>query len=367
MTEKRVRRLGILTGGGDCPGLNAVIRAVGKSAINDHGLTVVGIEDGFEGFVEGRMHEISRREVSGIIGLGGTILGTSNKGDPFHYPAEGNNGIEIVDASSRTLKHYKGWGLDCLIAIGGDGTMHISNKLGELGMNIIGVPKTIDNDLEATDQTFGFDTALTIATEAIDRLHTTASAHHRVMVIEVMGRYAGWIAIQAGLAGGADIILIPEIPFKWSSVFQKVIERSTRGNRFSIVCVAEGAKAADEEIVVKETDIKRTDPIRFGGIGEHVSQRITQETGLETRVTVLGHLQRGGSPTAYDRILATRYGTKAVELAVHGKFAHMVSLRGLHVTAVPIAEAIAHQRLVPVDGEIVRAARAVGIDFGDET
>ncbi|HTY09688.1 MAG TPA: ATP-dependent 6-phosphofructokinase [Bacteroidota bacterium] len=366
MAEKKVKRVGILTGGGDCPGLNAVIRGVGKSAINDHALTVVGIEDGFEGFVEGKMHEISRREISGIIGLGGTILGTSNKGDPFHYPTEGNDGIEIVDASARTLKHYKGWGLDCLIAIGGDGTMHISNKLGEMGMNIIGVPKTIDNDLEATDQTFGFDTALSIATEAIDRLHTTGSAHHRVMVIEVMGRYAGWIALQAGLAGGADIILIPEIPFKWSSVFEKVIERGTRGNRFSIVCVAEGAKAADEEVVVKETDIKRTDPVRFGGIGEHVSRRITTETGLESRVTVLGHLQRGGSPTAYDRILATRYGTKAVELAMHGKFAHMVSLRGLHITAVPIAEAIAHQRLVPVDGEIVKSARAVGINFGDE-
>ena len=366
MAEKKVKRVGILTGGGDCPGLNAVIRGVGKSGINDHGLTVVGIEDGFEGFVEGRMHELSRREISGIIGLGGTILGTSNKGDPFHYPAEGNKGIEIVDASARTLKHYKGWGRDCLIAIGGDGTMHISNKLGEMGMNIIGVPKTIDNDLEATDQTFGFDTALSIASEAIDRLHTTGSAHHRVMVIEVMGRYAGWIALEAGLAGGADIILIPEIPFKWGSVFEKVIERSTRGNRFSIVCVAEGAKAAHEEVVVKETDIKRTDPLRFGGIGEHVSQRITMETGLESRVTVLGHLQRGGSPTAYDRILATRYGTKAIELAVQGKFAHMVSLRGLRVTSVPIAEAIAQQRLVPEDGEIVKSARAVGINFGDE-
>ncbi len=366
MPEKKIRRIGILTGGGDCPGLNAVIRGIAKPAMTDYGVTVVGIQDGFEGFVEGRMRELSRQDISGIIGLGGTILGTSNKGDPFHFPSEGNNGIEIVDASSRTLKHYKGWGLDCLIAIGGDGTMHISKKLGEMGMNIIGVPKTIDNDLGATDQTFGFDTALSIATEAIDRLHTTASAHHRVMVIEVMGRYAGWIALQAGLAGGADIILLPEIPFKWESVFQRVIERSTRGNRFSIVCVAEGAKASHEEVVVKETDIKRTDPIRFGGIGDHVAHKVTEETGLETRVTVLGHLQRGGSPTAYDRILATRYGTKAVELALECKFGHMVSLQGLTVTSVPIADAIARQRLVPVDGEVVRAARAVGTSFGDE-
>jgi 6-phosphofructokinase 1 len=366
VAEKKIKRIGILTGGGDCPGLNAVIRSVAKSAIDEHGINVIGIEDGFEGFVEGRMREITSKDVSGILGLGGTILGTSNKGDPFHYPNDGIKGIEIVDASMRTMKHYKGWGLDCLIAVGGDGTMHISNKLGEMGVNIIGVPKTIDNDLDATDQTFGFDTAMSIATEAIDRLHTTASSHHRVMVIEVMGRYAGWIALEAGLAGGADVILIPEIPFKWQSVFDKVIERSTHGKRFSIICVAEGANAADESAVVKETDIKRTDPIRFGGIGEHVASRITAETGLETRVTVLGHLQRGGSPTAYDRILSTRYGTKAVELAVQGKFGHMVCLRGLRVMSVPISEAVAQQRLVPEDGELVRTARAVGTSLGDE-
>ncbi|MFA6541743.1 MAG: ATP-dependent 6-phosphofructokinase [Bacteroidota bacterium] len=366
MATKKIKRVGILTGGGDCPGLNAVIRGVAKPAMNDHGLTVVGIEDGFEGFVEGKMREINREDIAGIIGLGGTILGTSNKGDPYHYPAEGLNGIEIVDASQRVLKHYKGWGLDCIIAIGGDGTMHISNKLGEMGLNIIGVPKTIDNDLDATDQTFGFDTALSIATEAIDRLHTTASAHHRVMVIEVMGRYAGWIALQAGLAGGADIILLPELPFKWDSVMRRVIERSTRGNRYSIICVAEGAKAADEEIVIRETDVKRTDPIRFGGIGDHVARRISDETGLETRTTILGHLQRGGSPTAFDRVLASRYGTKAVELAVKGEFGRMVSLKGLHVGSVLIKDAISKQRLVPIDGEIVNTARAVGTSFGDE-
>lgn len=366
MANKKIKRVGILTGGGDCPGLNAVIRGVAKPAMNDHGLTVVGIEDGFEGFVEGKMREINREDIAGIIGLGGTILGTSNKGDPYHYPAEGMNGIEIVDASQRVLKHYKGWGLDCIIAIGGDGTMHISNKLGEMGLNIIGVPKTIDNDLDATDQTFGFDTALSIATEAIDRLHTTASAHHRVMVIEVMGRYAGWIALQAGLAGGADIILLPELPFKWDSVMRRVIERSTRGNRYSIICVAEGAKAADEEIVIRETDVKRTDPIRFGGIGDHVARRISDETGLETRTTILGHLQRGGSPTAFDRVLASRYGTKAVELAVKGEFGRMVSLKGLHVGSVLIKDAISKQRLVPIDGEIVNTARAVGTSFGDE-
>lgn len=366
MSTKKVKRIGILTGGGDCPGLNAVIRGVAKPAMNDYGLTVVGIEDGFEGFVEGKMRELSREDIAGIIALGGTILGTSNKGDPWHYPMEGLNGIEIVDASAKILKHYKGWGLDCIIAIGGDGTMHISNKLDAMGVNVIGVPKTIDNDLDATDQTFGFDTALSIATEAIDRLHTTASAHHRVMVIEVMGRYAGWIALQAGLAGGADIILIPEIPFKWDSIMRRVIERSTRGNRYSIVCVAEGAKAAGEDIVIREKDIKRTDPIQFGGIGEYIGKRITEETGLETRTTILGHLQRGGSPTAYDRVLATRYGTKAVELAVEGKFGQMVSLKGISVTSVAIKDAISRQRLVPIDGEIITTARQVGTSFGDE-
>lgn len=363
--QKKIRRIGILTGGGDCPGLNAVIRGVTKPAMNDYGITVVGIEDGFEGFVEGRMRELTRLDIQGIIDKGGTILGTSNKGDPFHYPTETVNGIEIVDASARALKHYKGWGLDCLIAIGGDGTMHISRKLGALGMNIIGVPKTIDNDLDATDQTFGFDTAVSIASEAIDRLHTTASAHHRVMVLEVMGRYAGWIALMAGVSSGADIILIPEIPFKWESIAERVIERSTQGNRYSIICVAEGAKAANEEIVIREKDIKRTDPVRFGGIGEHVARRIQEDTGLETRTTVLGHLQRGGTPTAFDRILATRYGVRAVELAVKGEFGRMVSLKGTSVTSVTIEEAIQKQRLIPQDGEIVLTAKAVGTIFGD--
>ncbi|MSP64425.1 MAG: ATP-dependent 6-phosphofructokinase [Ignavibacteria bacterium] len=365
MELKKIKRIGILTGGGDCPGLNAVIRGITKPALTNHGITVIGIEDGFEGFIEGRMRELSRSNIAGIISLGGTILGSSNKGDPFHFPTETVKGIEIVDASHLAIKHYKGWGLDCLIAIGGDGTMHISEKLSLAGLNIIGVPKTIDNDLSATDQTFGYDTALSIATEAIDRLHTTGMSHHRVMVIEVMGRYAGWIALEAGLAGGADVILIPEIPFKWEKVFEKVIERSTTGKKFSIICVAEGAKADSEDVVIKEKDIKRTDPLRFGGIGEHVARRITEETGLETRATVLGHLQRGGTPTAFDRILSTRYGTKALELAIENKFGHMVSLRGTSITSVLIKDAILKPRLVPKNGEIVTTAKLVGTSFGD--
>lgn len=367
MEETPLRRIGILTGGGDCPGLNAVIRAVAKTAMGKYDATVIGIEDGFEGLVEGRMHELTNKEVSGILFLGGTILGTSNKGDPFHYPVEKLNGeIEIVDESARAIRNYRRWGLDALITVGGDGTMHISQKLFEMGLNIVGVPKTIDNDLAATDLTFGYDSAMMVATEAIDRLHTTASSHHRVMVIEVMGRYAGWIALGAGLAGGADIILIPEIPFRWESIFKKVRERSVRGKRFSIVCVAEGARPEGGEMVVKAMDVRRTDARQLGGIGELVAEKITQETGLETRVTVLGHLQRGGSPTAFDRNLATKFGTHACDMAARGEFGRMVALRGTQIVSVPIAEAIAQQRLVPLDCPELRAARAVGTSFGDD-
>ena len=310
------------------------------------------------------MRELSKLDVSGIINLGGTILGTSNKGDPFRYPVKGPNGVTIADCSDRARNHYRTWELDALFAIGGDGTMNIAYKFAQMGMNVVGIPKTIDNDLEATDVTFGYDSALTVATEAIDRLQTTASAHHRVMVIEVMGRYAGWIALGSGLAGGADIILIPEIPFKWQSIFETVKRRS-EGARFSIICVAEGAKPLDGEITVKEKDAKRTDPVRLGGIGDVVARRIEQETGLETRVTVLGHLQRGGSPTAFDRILGTNFGAVAVQAASRGEFGCMVSLRGREVVTVRLEDAIKRQRLVPKDSQLIAAARAVGTSFGD--
>ncbi|GJQ20034.1 MAG: 6-phosphofructokinase [Bacteroidia bacterium] len=362
---KTLKRIAILTGGGDCPGLNAVIRSIAKPAMAYFGATVIGIEDGFEGLVEGRHRDLSYRDVSGILHLGGTILGTSNKGDPFHFPVVTPSGIEVQDCSSRAIDHYNDLNLDALFAIGGDGTMHIVDKFSDMGLNFIGVPKTIDNDLASTDVTFGYDSALSVATEAIDRLQTTASAHHRVMVVEVMGRYAGWIALGAGLAGGADVILIPEIPFHWNKVFEFVQERSRRGGRFSIVCVAEGAKPADGDIVVKEKDVRRTDPVRLGGIGELVGKKITEATGLETRVTVLGHLQRGGSPTPYDRILATKYGSMALQLATEGKFGYMVSLRGTDVIGVPVKQAIMKLRTVPPDSQLVLAARAVGTSFGD--
>jgi len=346
MSNGKTKRLGILTGGGDCPGLNAVIRAVAKSAMNEGGYEVIGIEDGFEGLVEGRMRHLRNSDVSGILTAGGTILGTSNKGDPWHYPVKGADGkVTIRDTSRQAFDHYREWGLDALITIGGDGTMIISSKIMELGANIVGVPKTIDNDLAATDLTFGHDSAVYVATEAIDRLHTTASSHHRVMIIELMGRYAGWIALSAGIAGGADVILIPEIPFQWDYVYRRLIERSRHGKRFSIICVAEGTRVPDGGEIVKAYDQKRTDAKQLGGVGEYVARQITEHTDLESRVTVLGHLQRGGSPTPYDRILATGFGVAACWLAMKGKFGQMVALHGNKVEAVPIKDAIAHLKL----------------------
>ncbi len=367
MQKAMIRTMGILTGGGDCPGLNAVIRAVTKTAINDYGIRVIGINDGFEGFIGGHMQELQNSDVSGILDQGGTILGTSNKGDPWHFPVEEPDGqTRIVDSSHYAMKHYKQWGLDVLVAVGGDGTMTICNKLAALGANVVGVPKTIDNDLSATDLTFGFDTAVLVATEAIDRLHTTASAHHRVMVIEVMGRDAGWIALTAGLAGGADVILIPEISFRWESICRKVIDRNSRGKRFSIVCVAEGAKCPDIGEVVRSYDVKRTDARQLGGVSEVIARKITEMAGLETRVTVLGHLQRGGTPTAFDRVLATKFGVAACRLAAEGKFGQMVALRGATIEPVLIKDAISRQKLVTQENQTVLAARAVGTSFGDE-
>lgn len=360
----KLNRIGILTGGGDCPGLNAVIRSIAKPAMAHFHSTVIGIMDGYEGMVEGHHRELTPFDVTGIINVGGTILGTSNKGDPFRYPMGSPPNIRVVDASQQVVEHYRNLRLDALITIGGDGTQVIADKLADMGLNIIGVPKTIDNDLEATDITFGHDSARAVATEAIDRLQTTASAHHRVMVVETMGRYAGWIALGAGLAGGADIILIPEIPFSWDSVFEAVLKRS-KGAKFSIVCVAEGAKPKGSDVVVKEMDKRRTDPVRLGGIGELVAKQIEQETGLETRVTVLGHVQRGGSPSPFDRILATRFGAVALQAAARGEFGVMASLQRNQVVTVPLKQAVGKQRLVPLDSQLIFAARAVETCLGD--
>ena len=361
----KIRRIGVLTAGGDCPGLNAVIRAIVKTAIFRHGLEVVGFMDGYSGVIHNKMRILESKDASGILPRGGTILGTSNRDDPFRFPAVVDGQKTFRDVSAQAMRNIKKNKVDVLFVLGGDGSLTIGSKLSEKGARIIGVPKTIDNDLWGTDVTFGFDTALQVAMGAIDRLHSTAESHHRIMVVEVMGRYAGWIALMAGLAGGGDVILIPEIPFEYGKVCEQILERRKQGKRFSIVVVAEGAKPKKGEIVVQRVIEDSTDPLRLGGIGYKVGNEIEKGTGLETRVTVLGHVQRGGSPSAFDRILATRFGARAVELAMEGKFGRMVCLRGTQIKDIPLEKVGGRQRRVKPDGEMVRTARSIGVIFGD--
>lgn len=361
----KIKRIGVLTGGGDAPGLNAVIRAVVKVAIREYGLSVIGFLNGFGGLIKNQARELTEKDVVGILPRGGTILGTTNRDNPFHYPVVKGGKKVFVDVSDRIFENISIHGVDALIVIGGDGSLAIAKELYAKGLAVVGVPKTIDNDLLATDQTFGFDTALTTATEALDKLHTTAESHHRVMVLEVMGRYAGWIALAAGVAGGADVILIPEIPYRIEKVIDMINQREVQGKKFSIIVVAEGAKPVDGELVVQKRVEDSFDPIRLGGIGHVVAQQVEEATGKETRVTILGHLQRGGSPTAFDRILATRYGTGAVRLVVEGRFGHMVCLRGTSIDAVPLTEATGQIRAVPLESDLLLSARQLGICLGD--
>ncbi len=361
----RVRRIGILTGGGDCPGLNAVIRAVVKAAYFQYGVEVYGIYDGYKGLVEKMVRKLTPEDVSGILPRGGTILGTSNRDNPFKYAVVENGKKVYKDMSEKALKTIEYNELDVLITVGGDGTQAIASKFKELGVNVIGIPKTIDNDLYGTDVTFGFDSALQVATQALDRLHSTAESHHRIMILEVMGRHAGWIALEAGLAGGADVILIPEIPFTYEKVVEKIVEREKAGKRFSLVIVAEGAKPVGGSVVVRKRVEDPTEPIRLGGIGNVVADKIEEYVDMETRVTILGHLQRGGSPSPFDRILATRFGYHAVENAIKGNFGVMVALRGDNIVTVPLEEAAKSPRRVNPEGDLVKTARALGIGFGD--
>lgn len=363
---KKINTVGILTGGGDAPGLNAVIRAITKTCISGYGMTVIGIENGFGGLIQNRMRELSEEDVTGILPRGGTILGTTNRDNPFQYPVDKGDKKVYTDVSDRIFENMSIHGVEALVIIGGDGSLAIAKKLHDMGLKVVGVPKTIDNDLPATDQTFGFDTALTTATEAIDKLHTTAESHHRVMVLEVMGRYAGWIAIASGLAGGADVILIPEIPYSIETVVAKINQRSKQQKKFSIIVVAEGAKEEGGEMVVKKTVENSFDPIRLGGIGNVVAQQVEELTGKETRVTVLGHLQRGGSPTAFDRILATRYGTEAANLVAQGKFGKMVCLQGGKISSVPLERVIGELNQVKMDNDMIHAAVRLGICLGNK-
>ncbi len=365
VAKKKLTRIGVLTGGGDAPGLNAVIRAVVKSAVREYGLSVVGFLNGFGGMIKNQARELTENDVAGILPRGGTILGTTNRDNPFHYPIDRGGQRVFADVSDRIFENTSIHGVEALVVIGGDGSLAIAKELYDRGLKLIGVPKTIDNDLFATDQTFGFDTALTTATEALDKLHTTAESHHRVMVLEVMGRNAGWIALAAGVAGGADVILIPEIPYDITCVARKINQRSNQNKRFSIIVVAEGARPAGGEVVVQKRVEDSFDPIRLGGIGQVVAGEIEAMTGKETRVTVLGHLQRGGSPTAFDRILSTRYGTAAVNYLMEGRYGHMVCLKGAEIDTVPLEEAVGGQRKVPPDLDLLRSARQLGISFGD--
>ena len=360
-----VKRIGVMTGGGDCPGLNAVLRAVVKTAMVKYGYEVIGFRDGYRGLVLNDYVHFKSGDVSGILDKGGTILGSSNRDNPFKFRVENNGKVNYVDMSDKVMENVHAHGIDCMVLIGGDGTLTSARDFSRKGMNVIGVPKTIDNDLSATDTTFGFMTAVDTATEAIDKLHSTAESHHRVMILEVMGRYAGWIALTSGIAGGADVILIPEIDFDINKVTDTILQRKIEGKHFSIVVVAEGAKEKEGQMVVSKIDESSPDPVRLGGIGNNVADQIEKLTGIETRVTVLGHLQRGGRPNPLYRLLSTRYGVKAVELAEEGKYGCMVALSGDEITAVSLEEAVGSLKLVDPNGELVRIAKSVGVGFGD--
>ena len=361
---KKIERVSILTGGGDCPGLNAVIRGFVRASTNIYGWKVLGIMDGFDGLLTGRFKELSSNDVGGLQLRGGTILGTSNRGNPLHYPVKKDGIIVFEDVTQDIIKNIKKHKLDVLVAVGGDGTMKITQALREKGVNVVGVPKTIDNDLGVTDVTFGYNSAVACATSALDKLHTTAESHHRVLVLEVMGRDCGWIALEAGIAGGADVILIPEIPFDLDEVCKHIHKRKLAGKKFSIVIVSEGAyPKGGDKVYVKQPGPDGT-PGRLGGLANWVSDRISYCTGLETRVAVLGHLQRGGTPTTFDRILATRFGVEAANLVAERKFGKMVCLKGRKIESVDIKSAIKELKHVEPNGQTVKTAEALGVSMG---
>ena len=352
-----MKRIGILTGGGDCPGLNAVIRAAVRTLIRDYDLEVVGIQLGFEGLLTRSIVPLTLETIRGILPKGGTLLRTTNRGNPFEYPIPGG-GTE--DRSAEVVKNIGELGIDGIIAIGGDGTLKIAQRLCDVGIPMVAVPKTIDNDLAATDYTFGFQTAVAIATDAVDRLHSTAESHDRVMILELMGRHAGWIALYAGMAGGADIILVPEIEYRPEEIVRTIRERQQEGSKFDIIVVAEGAKRRGGEEAYLDKAARR-----LGGIAYQVAADIQQYIDLEIRVTVLGHVQRGGSPIAFDRILASRFGKAAADLVAQKKFGQMVAVRADEIVAVPIVDAVSRPKYVDPEGQLVQAALSLGISFAD--
>ncbi len=361
-----MKKIVISTGGGDAPGLNAVIYAV-VHACYRRGWEVYGSRSGYKGLLD--MDELVRLEVEdveGIYSTGGTILGSTNKGDPFSMPVENLAGeFTVVDVSEKILNNFKRMGFDCHIAIGGDGSLEIAHRFAEKGMPVVGVPKTIDNDLEATDRTFGFDTAVSTATEALDKLHSTAKSHDRVMVVEVMGRDSGWIALYSGISGGADALLIPEIPFDMQKVCEKIMDNALHEKNYAIVVVAEGACAAGGKVISKGNGEIGRSEVLLGGIGEWVADEIRTRTGKDTRSLVLGHLQRGGSPTTFDRLLAMRFGAAAVRLVEEGIFGHMVALTSPNMSSVPLEAAVKSRKMVDLNNDKVLTARELGICLGD--
>jgi 6-phosphofructokinase 1 len=360
-----MRNIGILTGGGDCPGLNAVIRATYKTLKDSCDCRIIGIRDGYDGLIFDNCEEITPEMARGILAKGGTILGTSNKGNPMQYPVEQADGtIQFVDYSDRILETYNKYELEGIIIIGGEGSLYIADTLSRKGIKYIGVPKTIDNDIYGTDMTFGFNTAVQLATDAIDRIHTTAESHHRIMIVETMGRDSGFIALYSGIAGGGDVILIPEIPYSMDAIVKKLKDRYDVGKNFSIMVVSEGAKPVGGEVFGKENKKNIYDRIKLGGIGMKLADEIEKLTGFESRATVLGYLQRGGTPTSYDRILATRYGCAAARAFLEGKFGNMVALDGNDIVLRNVSENAGKKRLIELDSPLLKDAKNIGICLG---
>ena len=365
MAEK-IKKIALLTGGGDCPGLNAVIRAATRTAILKYGYEVIGYRFGYKGLYNNDYIPLNLDTTSGILHRGGTILYSSNKDNLFDYMVEEDGKTFKKDVSDVAVENLKKEGVDVLVVIGGDGTLTSARDFARKGINVIGVPKTIDNDLEGTDVTFGFNTAVGVATDALDRLHTTAESHHRIMLLEVMGRNAGWIALESGIAGSADVILIPEIPYDINKVVEKIYHRKKQGKVFSIIVVAEGARSKDGDVVISKIVEDSPDPIRLGGIANKLAldlERLIKDH--EIRSTVLGHIQRGGTTSTYDRVLSTKYGVAAVELIHEGKFGNMVCLKGNEISRIALENVIGKTKNVELDSELVTVARSIGISFGD--
>jgi 6-phosphofructokinase 1 len=342
-----------------------VIRAVTKKAMLDYDMEVVGIEDGYDGLMHNRHRKLGYNDVSGILTSGGTILGTSKKSNPYMYAVKKGKKIEFEDQSKIAIKNIKNLNIACMVCIGGDGTLGIASRLFKDGIPIVGVPKTIDNDLRGTDITFGFDSAVFVATEGIDRVHSTAESHRRIMIVELMGNKAGWIALHSGIAGGGDIILIPEIPYDINVIAEKISERSRQGKRFSIVVIAEGARPKGGDVVIKRMVRESSQPVRLGGVGFVLGEHLEKITGVETRTVMMGHLLRGGSPTPFDRVLATRFGTRAVDLIENKEFGYMVGLKGNSLVNVPLQDVAKGPKKIPLNHQLIKSARSVGTCFGD--